>query len=360
MTNMMKQNKTLKTIGAVLLLALFVYYAQNNFDSYKVKILNLCAINIILTLSLNLTNGFTGLFSLGTAGFMAVGAYTSAILTMSPQIKQMNFFMAPMNPVLMNLNAPFIVALIVAGLLAALVGFLIGAPVLKLKGDYLAIATLGFGEIIGVIFTNTQTITNGALGLKGIPQYTNLYWGFGLVTLITLGLITLLNSSYGRAFKAIREDETAAQAMGINLFYHKSLVFAISAFLAGIGGALMANLLSTIDPTMFKFTYTYQILLMAVLGGMGSLTGSIVAATIMTIMMEALRSVESALDLGFIVIPGIPGMRMVIFSLILVVVVLFLRNGIMGQNELTFDALEKAIQKIRAKKGGRHHELTRS
>ena len=148
--------------------------------------------------------------------------------------------------------------------------------------------------------------------------------------------------------------------MGINLFFHKNLAFAISAFLAGIGGALMANLLSTIDPTMFKFTYTYQILLMVVLGGMGSITGSIISATIMTIMMEALRSVESTLDLGFITIPGIPGMRMVIFSLILVAVVLFLKNGIMGENELSFKALQKAIQKLQPKKGGKSHEPTRS
>ena len=359
MTNIMRQNKTLKIIGVILLLGLFIYYAQNNLDSYKIRILNLCAINIILTLSLNLTNGFCGMFSLGTAGFMAIGAYTSAILTMPPEVKQMNFFMSPMNQHLMNLNAPFIVALIMAGLLAALVGFLIGAPVLKLKGDYLAIATLGFGEIIGVVFTNTQTITNGALGLKGIPQYTNLYWGFSLAVLTILGLMTLLNSSYGRAFKAIREDETAAQAMGINLFYHKSLAFAISAFLAGVGGALMANLLSTIDPTMFKFTYTYQILLMVVLGGMGSITGSIMSATIMTIMMEALRAVESTIDLGFVTIPGIPGMRMVIFSIILIAVVLFLKNGIMGENELTFETLEKAIQRFQSKKGRENHEPTR-
>jgi len=356
----MKQNKTLKTIIVIIILALFVCYAQNNFDNYKIRILNLCAINIILTLSLNLTNGFTGMFSLGTAGFMAVGAYTSAILTMPPEVKEMNFFMAPMNPVLMKLNAPFIIALLIAGLLAAIIGFLIGAPVLKLKGDYLAIATLGFGEIIGVIFTNIQSITNGALGLKGLPQYTNLYWSFALATLTTLGLISLLNSSYGRAFKAIREDETAAQAMGINLFFHKNLSFAISAFLAGIGGALMANLLSTIDPTMFKFTYTYQILLMVVLGGMGSITGSVISATIMTIMMEALRSVESTLDLGFITIPGIPGMRMVIFSIILIGVVLFLRNGIMGENELTFETIQKALQKLQSKKGGKSHEPTRS
>lgn len=353
MIRLRSRNKVILTICTIALLFLFLIWAQTNLDAYKIRILNLCAINIILALSLNLTNGFTGLFSLGTAGFMAIGAYTSAIFTMSREVKEMNFFMYPMTSCLLDLNAPFIVALLLAGVLAAIVGFLIGAPVLKLRGDYLAIATLGFGEIISVLFTNTQSITNGALGLKGLPQYTNLYWSWGIAVIVILSLINLVNSSYGRAFKSIREDETAAQAMGINLFKHKTLVFSISAFIAGIGGALLANLLSTIDPTMFRFFYTYQVLLIVVLGGMGSITGSVISGCIMAILMEALRSVEATLDLGFVVIPGIPGMRMVIFSIILVSVVLFLRNGIMGENEISWES-------ISARKGIGQRESFRS
>ncbi len=337
---MAKKYRNIILTGALIaIFFVFLYWTGANLDAYMMRILNLCAINAILALSLNLTNGFTGLFSLGTAGFMAVGAYTSALLTMPTNTKIMNFFMEPIHPLLLNINIPFIFALLIAGILSALVGFLIGAPVLKLKGDYLAIATLGFGEIISVVFTNTQTITNGALGLKGIPQYTNQYWSWGIAILITLGLATLLNSSYGRAFKAIREDETAAQAMGINLVHHKTLSFTISAFIAGIGGALLANLNSTIDPTMFRFFFTYQILLIVVLGGMGSITGSVISACIMTVLMELLRVVESPMDLGFITIPGISGMRMVVFSVILILVVLFLRHGIMGEKELSWDML---------------------
>lgn len=338
---MKKNNSILMTVLTIAVFFVFIAWAQYHLDDYKIRILNLCAINTILALSLNLTNGFTGLFSLGTAGFMAVGAYVSALLTMPPEIKMMNFFMQPINPALENLNAPFVVALLLAGSISALAGFLIGAPVLKLKGDYLAIATLGFGEIISVIFTNTQTITNGALGLKGIPQYTNLFWSWGIAVAVILGLMTLLNSSYGRAFKAIREDETAAQAMGINLFYHKVLSFSISAFIAGLGGALLGNLISTIDPNMFRFFLTYQILLIVVLGGMGSITGSVISACIMTVLMEFLRVVESPMKLGFLYIPGISGMRMVVFSIILIVVVLFFRQGIMGQKEITWQALFK-------------------
>jgi branched-chain amino acid transport system permease protein len=334
-----KYRNIILTCAVIAIFFVFLYWAGASLDAYMMRIINLCAINAILALSLNLTNGFTGLFSLGTAGFMAVGAYTSALLTMPPSVKMMNFFMEPINPLLLNINVHFLLALLIAGGLSAIVGFLIGAPVLKLKGDYLAIATLGFGEIISVVFTNTQTITNGALGLKGIPQYTNQYWSWGIAIIITLGLATLLNSSYGRALKAIREDETAAQAMGINLFHHKTLSFTISAFIAGIGGALLANLNSTIDPTMFRFFFTYQILLIVVLGGMGSITGSVISACIMTVLMELLRVVESPMDLGFITIPGISGMRMVVFSVILILVVLFLRHGIMGEKELSWDML---------------------
>lgn len=341
-----KYRNSVLTILLIIIFFIFLYWSKTNLDAYMMRILNLCAINAVLALSLNLTNGFTGLFSLGTSGFMAVGAYTSALLTMPPSVKTMNFFMQPINPILLNINVHFLFALLIAGILSAFIGFIIGAPVLKLRGDYLAIATLGFGEIISVVFTNTQTITNGALGLKGIPQYTNQYWSWGVAIVIVLGLKALLNSSYGRAFKAIREDETAAQAMGINLFNHKTLSFTISAFIAGIGGALLANLNSTIDPTMFRFFFTYQILLIVVLGGMGSITGSVISACIMTVLMEVLRVVESPMELGFISIPGISGMRMVVFSVILILVVLFLRHGIMGEKELSWDLLP-------GKEGGR-------
>jgi branched-chain amino acid transport system permease protein len=338
---MSRKNKFGLTIVSILVLFACVFLADRYFDAYKIRILNLCAINIILALSLNLTNGFTGMFSLGTAGFMSIGAYTTALLTMPIDVKIMNFFMIPMHPLMAKLQLPFIAALLLGGILAALIGLLIGAPVLRLKGDYLAIATLGFGEIVAVVFTNIQTITNGSLGLKGIAQNTNLFWGWSIACLVLIFMALMLYSSYGRALKAIREDETAAQAMGINIFYHKILSFTISAFFAGIGGGLMASLISTIDPTMFRFTLTYQILLFVVLGGMGSLTGSILGACIVTVVMEVLRSVESTLDLGFVVIPGIPGMRMVIFSLLLIGVVLFFRQGIMGQKELTWSILQR-------------------
>lgn len=231
----MKKNLIFTIISFVVLIG-FLFYAQENMDNFTLRILNLCAIYAILGLSLNLINGFTGQFSLGHAGFMAIGAYTTALLTIPTEMKQMIFVITPIAKCLENLNAPFPIALIIAGLLTALIGGLISAPVLKLKGDYLAIATLGFSEIIRILFTNMTSITNGAAGLKGIPGKTNLWWTFGVVILTTVLIKSLINSSYGRALKAIREDEIAAESMGINLFKHKIIAFVIGAFFAGVGG----------------------------------------------------------------------------------------------------------------------------
>ncbi|NLM43892.1 MAG: branched-chain amino acid ABC transporter permease [Clostridiales bacterium] len=351
---MMKRDYYLTSISLVLLV-IFLYFADMYMDAYIIRILNLCAIYTILGLSMNLINGFTGLFSLGHAGFMAIGAYTTAILTLSVDAKVQNFFLEPIAAPLANVVWPFFPALLLAGILSALVGFLIGAPALRLKGDYLAIATLGFAEIIRVVFTNTQNITNGALGLKRIPPYTNLWWSFGIAVFTVIFMALLINSSYGRAFKAIREDEIAAESMGINLFKHKVMSFTIGAFFAGVGGGLLGNLLGTIDPAMFRFTLTFNILLIIVLGGMGSITGTVISAFVVTISLEALRFLDQPIDLGLFVIPGIAGMRMVVFSVLLMLVVLFYRHGLMGTNEFSWDKFLKVLRfKRPLLKGGKN------
>lgn len=333
----MKKGRLVLNIIAIALFIGLLFLFRMTFDSYKMKILNLCGIYIILGLSLNLINGFTGLFSLGHAGFMAVGAYTAGLLTMSPAMKEMNFFMKPIVPFLAEVEWPFFPALLMAGVISALMGFLIGSPVLKLKDDYLAIATLGFSEIIRVIFTNTQSLTNGALGLKGLPIYTNIWWSWGAAIFTILFMVFLIKGSYGKALKAIREDEIAAEAMGINLFKHKVMSFTMGAFFAGIGGALLGNLLGTIDPNMFRFVLTFNILLIVVLGGIGSITGTVISAVVVTVAMEALRVLDETVNLGFVTIQGIPGMRMVIFSILLMIVILFYQQGLMGTKEFTWD-----------------------
>lgn len=343
----MKQStKLLLNILFLLLVAGVIYWSNSALDSFKLTIMTLCGINLILTLSLNLINGFTGQFSLGHAGFMAIGAYVMAIFTMPPAAKEMNWFAVPIWGPLHNLQVPFLVALLLAGAVAALFGFLIGLPVLRLRGDYLAIATLGFAEVIRIVIINAKPLTNGALGLKAIPTVNNVYfwvWGAAIVTIIfTMGLI---NSSYGLALKAITEDEVAAEAMGVNLYYHKQLSFTLSAFFAGVGGALLGNFLGTVDPSMFTFMVTFNILLIVVIGGLGSITGSVLGAIIITIFMEWLRIVEYPMNIGSIHLDGIPGMRMVIFSFMLVLVIVFWQQGLLGKREFSWEGLFNLFKK---------------
>lgn len=315
-------------------------------DNYIRRVLNLAAIYAIVSVSMNLVNGFTGLFSLGQAGFMAIGAYTVAILTVPIEKRDAIFYVVPQNPVLAQIEIPFAAALVLGGLLAALVAVLIGIPVLRLKSDYLAIATLGFSEIIRIIFTNAKTITNGALGIKSIPVMPTMWVFFGVMIISVAFIVFLINSSYGRAFKAIREDDIAAEAMGINLFKHKVLSFAIGAFFAGIGGGLLASLLGTVDPKQFYFTMTYNFLLIIVLGGMGSISGTVIASFIVTVGLEVLRFFDEPLTMfGFNIPLFRAGFRMVIFSALLMILVLFFRNGLLGQKELSWGMVKSLFKK---------------
>jgi len=342
-----KKQKNLLTGASLLVILAFVILANNAFSSFTLRIFNLCGIYIILALSLNLINGFTGLFSLGHAGFMALGAYTSALLTMSPAQKEINFFLAPIIAPLANIQLPFIPALIIAGLVTGLAGFLIGAPVLRLRDDYLAIATLGFSEIIRVVITNLQPITNGALGLKGLPRYSTTYMVWGAAFVSTIFILALINSAFGRSCRAVRDNEIAAQAMGINAAKIKIISFTIASFMAGIGGAILGHLMSTIDPKMFTFALTYNILLIVVLGGVGSVTGSIIAAIVVTISMEALRFLDGSLNLIFVQTQGLPGLRMVVFSILLMLVIIFRQQGLMGNKEFSWDMVCGLCQKIK-------------
>lgn len=329
----------------------FIAFANDNFDAYVVRTLNLCAIYTIIGLSMNLVNGFTGLFSLGQAGFMAIGAYTVAIFTLPLDLRPSIYYMEPMNPAIAGIHLPFVPALILGGIFAALAALLIGAPVLRLRGDYLAIATLGFSEIIRIILTNWQSVTNGALGINKIPDVANnMWWSFGVAILVLILASLLIRSSYGRAFKAIREDDIAAEAMGINLFRHKVLSFAISGFFAGIGGGLYASLLGTVDPKQFYFTLTYNFLLIIVLGGMGSLSGTVIASFIVTGGLELLRSFDEPLVLGGYEISLFrPGFSMVVFSVLLMVIVLFFRKGLMGRTELSWDRFFRFFSGLKQK-----------
>jgi branched-chain amino acid transport system permease protein len=318
-------------VGFVLL-----YFAQKYLTSYQVRILNNCGLFITLAVSYNLINGVTGQFSLEPNAFVAIGAYTSALLTLTPAEKALSFIIEPIIWPLSVIQTPFIISLIAAGVVTAICGFMMGFAVFRVRGDYLAIVTLGFGEVVRVIANNTQTITNGPLGLKGLENYTTVWWTWGLALITVFYVSRLVRSSYGMAMKAVKYDEAAAEAVGINAFRHKMLAFTSSAFFEGIGGGLLAHLITTISPTLFTFFLTFNLLIIIVVGGLGSTTGAIIAAIIVTWGGEFLRFVEEPINIFFIHIPAIPGMRMVIFSLLLVLMMIFARHGIMGTREFNW------------------------
>ncbi|MDL2216866.1 branched-chain amino acid ABC transporter permease [Desulfovibrio sp. OttesenSCG-928-M14] len=313
--------------------------AEKHLDHYSVQILSLVAINAILAVSLNLIYGFTGMFSLGHAGFMAIGAYVCTLLILSPAQKETMWILEEIQPWLADLSAPFLPAVLMGGLVAALFGLAIALPVLRLGGDYLGIATLGFAEIIRVVITNATSLTNGSLGIKGIPQYATLWWNYGFLIFTLYVVVMLLRSNVGNVLKAIRDDEIAAKTMGVNTFFYRVLSFSIGAFFAGVGGALMAALISTIDPKMFNFMLTFNVLMIVVAGGLGSITGSIIGSVVITVMLEWLRIVESPISLFGFESAGIPGMRMVIFSLLLLGIILFRRQGLLGMREFSWNLL---------------------
>lgn len=338
-------NRILYGATFVLLFAILFLFDRYGSD-YQIRILNNMAIFITLAVSFNLINGVCGILHLGPNAFVAIGAYTSALLTMSPLEKQMNYIITPLVWPLSDLHAPFALSLLAAGVMASIFAFLISFPVFRVRGDYLAIVTLGFGEVVRVLCNAFQGITNGPLGLKGLSPYTTLWWSWGVAALAVYLITRLVSSSFGRAMKAIRDDETAARAMGVDTFRHLLQAFLISAFFSGVAGGLLAHLITTISPTLFTFFLTFNLLIMIVVGGLGSTTGAVVGAALFTWGGEALRVVESPISLGFMTIPGIPGMRMVFFSIILMVVILFARHGIMGQSELTWNTLSGWLGRV--------------
>ena len=331
--------KLLLNLASIGLLFLILYLFSRYGTEYQIRILNNMAVFITLAVSYNLVNGICGILHLGPNAFITIGAYTSALLTMSAAEKQMTYIIVPLVWPLNVLHAPFVISLLAGGLMATLFAFLISFPVFRVRGDYLAIVTLGFGEVIRVLANALQGVTNGPLGLKGLLPYTNLWWSWGVAVVTIIAITKLINSSHGRAMKAIREDEVAARAMGVDPFKHLLLAFLISAFFSGVAGGLLAHLITTISPTLFTFFLTFNLLIIIVVGGLGSTTGAVLGAALFAWGGEALRIVERPMDFGLFKIPGIPGMRMVIFSIILMLVIIFARRGIMGRAEFSWDWL---------------------
>lgn len=310
-----------------------------------IPILQKSLVYALVAVSMNMLNGFTGLFSLGQAGFMLIGAVVYGVLTNDVAKREMLYMYVEggVSPLVAKVHVGFFAAIILGGLAAALCAWLIGKPVLKLKSDYLAIATLGFAEIVRAVVQSKELapITNGSNMIKNIPSFTTVMFPLIAVTICIAIIVLLLNSTYGRAFKAIREDEIAAEAMGINLAHHKLLSFVISSFFAGVSGALYAMFLTMVQAKGFTIAMTYEFLLIVVIGGIGSITGSIIGSFLYVASSEWwLRFLDNETYIGTFKVPFLrTGFRMLIFSIIIMVVVLFYRRGIMGNNEFSWDAI---------------------
>lgn len=305
---------------------------QHIISNYFTKVLMLIGINIILTVSLNIATGYLGQLPLGHAGFMAVGAYTSAI------------FMTRSG---LDAAVSFPIGLLLGALMAGVVGILIGIPALRLKGDYLAIITLGFGEIIRVVLLNIDSVlgfkfTYGAASLKSIPKSTTFFNTFLCVGIVCFLIHTLMKSRHGRAILSIRENEIAAESCGINLTYYKVLGFAASAFFAGLAGALYASYLGILNPSSFGFMKSIEILVMVVLGGMGSMVGSVLSATVLTAIPELLRAFSEY--------------RMIVYSMLLITVMIFKPSGLMGQYDFSLSHLLEKLFNVKFHRAQSDHK----
>ncbi len=373
-----KKQKTLYSAIACIAILLFVQFGNMLIPptsglSMMFTVIEKGSIYALVAVSMNLLNGFTGLFSLGQAGFMLIGAYTYAIFSIPAAQRPMVYqyfnggwikFSIPeicsnaLGGVLGEFGYTLgeflgmFIPLIMAGIIAAIVAFLIGIPVLRLKSDYLAIATLGFAEILRAFcqWNTLGPLTNGSNILRSFSTYTSPVFPVIISGLCIAFIVLLINSSYGRALKAIRDDEIAAEAMGVNLFKHKQWSFVISSFFAGIGGALLAMFQNSVTSTPFTSNMTYELLLIVVIGGIGSVTGSIIGAFLFVACSEWwLRFLDAGQFLGMQLDFMRPGFRKVVFAIIIMMIVLFYRQGIMGTNEFSWEGFFGWFKKLPGK-----------
>ena len=339
---------TLALLAVLLLVQIFV---PNS--STIVNILKKTAIYALAAVSMNLLNGFTGLFSLGQAGFMVIGAYAYTIFSIPVEQQAAVFYKTGGG--MIQVCLPAILSLVIAGAVAAVFAYLIGLPVLRLKSDYLAIATLGFAEIIRTIIQSTdlQKLTNGPDPLCNYTVFSGLMPYVLTAGVCILLIVLIISSSYGRAFKAIRDDEIAAEAMGINLAHHKRLAFVIASFFAGVSGGMLAMYNSTLSATTYNSAMTYEILLIVVIGGIGSISGSILASFLFIASSEWwLRFLDYETVIGSWKVPLLRGgFRKVVFSVAIMIIVLFFRRGIMGDREFSWRRLQRAFRRKEKKEG---------
>lgn len=344
---MIRSKHNIYTLIVVLFLSVLIVVAQGSLSIYYIGLISLLGINAILVISLNITNGYTGMFSLALGGLMGIAAYISGLLTLSPEYKATNL---PLLPTwLISSHWPLLPAALVGALIAALLGTLFTWPSLRLRGHYFALSSLAFAEIVRLLASNMQEITRGAKSLTGIASLTNLWWIYGWLVIEVLIVRQLFRTRFGQAMVAIREDEGLAQISGINLTTHKMYSFIISAFFAGIGGALWVHYTNIVSPGSFRLAVIFTLFIMFTIGGQGSVSGAIIGATIITILPQILRPLEEGGIFFGYKLPQLYGLTQIIMALLLVLILVKRPDGIMGRKELSFDWITILWTRIRHK-----------
>jgi len=335
---------------AVLLALLAILLAATSLlaGDYIQRIVIIIGINVILVVSLNLSNGFTGVFSLGHVGFMAIGAYTASVLTLPLNLKAVNLPNLP--GWLGHLAMPFLPATLIGGLAAMAVSLVMGLSLMRLKGSYISVATLGFLVIVQVVLVNWDQVTRGARTFAGVPPHTTIWnvWVWAVVTIYAVWRIGI--SAFGRDMRSARDNEIAALSLGVNVFRARLLAFCVSAFLTGVAGSLWAHFITSFSPKSFFFAQAFSAITMLVIGGLGSVSGSVIGVLLITIFSELLRNAERGFDFGAFQIPPIYGASQIIMAVLFVLVIVFRPAGLMGGREIDVKGI---LRRIAAPRRGR-------
>jgi branched-chain amino acid transport system permease protein len=331
------------TLAAIAVVAALVWALPQLVNDYVVRVVIVMCISGVMVASMGLANGFTGVFSLGHVGFVAVGAYVSGILSLSEAAK--HSYLPDLPGWLASVTLPFLPATIVAGLVCVVLALVVGAPLMRLSGYFVAVATLGFLIIVNVVLINAVDFTRGARTFTGVPLETTLAWAAGWLVLTVVVLARVVYSPTGRRYMSVREDVIAARAVGIKVLPARLSAFALGAFFAGVGGSLYGHYLGSFSPASFYMAYTFSLITMLVIGGMQSISGALVGVVVVTVLSEILRNLERGLDFGAFAIPPLYGASQIALGIIFILIMIFRPSGIMGDREF---GLGRFVKRMRA------------
>jgi branched-chain amino acid transport system permease protein len=335
----------LVVVVALALPALFSVAAPALMNDYLVRVVTVICINALLVVSMGLANGFTGVFSLGHIGFVAVGAYVSGVLSLTPANKES--YLPDLPAWIAAIHLGFLPSTIVAGLVCVVLAFLVGGPLMRLSGHFVSVATLGFLIIVNVMVVNSDTYTRGARTFTGVPLQTTLPWAMGWLLLALVVLARIIYSPKGRAWRAVREDTIAAQAIGIAVLPTRLSAFVIGSFFAGVGGSLYGHYLGSFSSASFYFAYTFSLISMLVIGGMRSLTGALIGVLVVSLLSELLRNLERGFDLGIVTVPPVYGGSQIVLGVLFILIMIFRPSGIVGDHELSFRRIAALLHRAR-------------